>query len=182
MTSWISQIDRQWALFLDRDGVINRRLPGDYVKKCEQFVLLPGVTEAMRTLRQSFGYVFLVTNQQGIGKHLMTEEELSVVHAYMNRLLAHPFDQIYHCPALAREQSPFRKPEIGMALQARKDFPAVDFAKAVMIGDSASDMEFGRKAGMRTVFIRENEESYSQADIVCDSLHEFSKLLKPNRP
>ena len=175
--SWISQIDKKWALFLDRDGVINVRLPGDYVKRPEQFVLLPNVKEAMQLLRQKFGHVFLVTNQQGIGKQLMTESDLERVHQYMNRLLDNPFDKIYHCSELAAAQSPFRKPEIGMALQAKEEFPAVDFSQSVMVGDAASDMQFGEKAGMKTVFIRENGGSYSHADCECDSLYEFSEML-----
>lgn len=176
-SSWLSEIDKKWALFLDRDGVINVRLPGDYVKTKEQFVLLPGVVEAMRVFRQKFGYIFLVTNQQGIGKQLMTESDLQTVHKYMNRLLDNPFDKIYHCSELAASQSSFRKPEIGMALQAKAEFPAVDFSKSIMIGDAVTDMQFGEKAGMKTVFIRENDKSYSHANYECDSLYEFSKIF-----
>ena len=78
----VSQIDKQWSLFLDRDGVINRRIVDAYVRDPSEFVFLPRVPEAMALLRRIFGYVFLVTNQQGIGKGLMGVDDLERVHAY----------------------------------------------------------------------------------------------------
>ncbi len=74
-----------WSLFLDRDGVINKRLVGDYVKKTEEFVFLDGVLEAIATLSTKFNRIFIVTNQQGIGKGLMTEKDLKQVHDSMEK-------------------------------------------------------------------------------------------------
>lgn len=173
----VSQIDKSWSLFLDRDGIINERIAGGYVKNSEQFVILPGVVEAMHIFRKIFCRIFLVTNQQGIGKSLMTENDLEKVHSYMNECLNFPFDRVYFCPELSSANSKFRKPEIGMALQAKKDFPEVDFSRAVMIGDAVSDMKFGENAGMKTVFIPGAADSYFGADLKCDSLLEFAKML-----
>ena len=174
----ISSIDRSWSLFLDRDGIINERIIDGYVQNPAQFVLLPYVREAFVELRQRFGHIFLVTNQQGIGKGLMSEQDLEQVHGYMEAELEFPFDRIYYCAELASANSPFRKPEIGMALQAQRDFPDVDFSRSVMVGDAVSDMLFGEKAGMFTVFIPGAAEAWPDAGMQCESLYDFAQRLK----
>lgn len=174
-------IDHTWTLFLDRDGVVNVRLMGDYVKTTNEFELLPGVSEAIAQANQLFGRVVVVTNQQGIGKGIMTERNLFEIHAYCNTMLAQSnahIDQFYHAPALARENSPLRKPNTGMAFLAQQDFPEIDFSKSVMVGDSHSDIEFGNRLGMKTVFIPHDEAPYDQADLNCTSLLAFIKHLE----
>lgn len=143
------------ALFLDRDGVLNTLRRNDYVKSPDELEILPGVPEAMALLRQQFARIFIVTNQQGIGKRLMTEADLQAIH---DKLLAAigPVDRIYHCPELERSHSFRRKPNIGMALQARHDFPDIRLKGSVMIGDSRTDMLFGRRCGMTTVLVGDN--------------------------
>ena len=182
--SWISQIDKKWALFLDRDGVINVRLPGDYVKRPEQFVLLPNVKEAMQLLRQKFGHVFLVTNQQGIGKGLMSEADLAAIHDGFCRqveAVGGRIDRIYHCPALKSDHSFMRKPSIGMALQARRDFPDVVLRRSVMVGDTESDMLFGRRAGMKTVLVGDEPQIAHTVPHLVDycypTLLDYAKML-----
>lgn len=143
-------------LFLDRDGVLNERIVGGYVRKPEEFVILPGVLEAMAIFAQRFERIFIVTNQQGIGKGLMTEEELDAVHQGFLMSVQEAggrVDRIYHCPHLASAHSFLRKPSIGMAVQARRDFPGLRLKESVMVGDMMSDMLFGRRAGMRTVLV-----------------------------
>ena len=145
------------ALFLDRDGVLNTLRRNDYVKTPDELEILPGVPEAMALLRQQFARIFIVTNQQGIGKGLMTEADLQAIH---DKLLAAigPVDRIYHCPELERSHSFRRKPNIGMALQARHDFPDIRLKGSVMIGDSRTDMLFGRRCGMTTVLVGDNSD------------------------
>lgn len=145
------------ALFLDRDGVLNTLRRNDYVKSPDELEVLPGVPEAMALLRQQFARIFIVTNQQGIGKGLMTEADLQAIH---DKLLAAigPVDRIYHCPELERSHSFRRKPNIGMALQARHDFPDIRLKGSVMIGDSRTDMLFGRRCGMTTVLVGDNSD------------------------
>lgn len=138
------------ALFLDRDGVINRRLLDDYVKTVDEFVLLPNVADVLAQLRPLFARIVVVTNQQGIGKGLMTEEDLAAIHRTMLQHLP-MIDRVYHCAALAAANHPDRKPNIGMALQASRDFPEISLTDSLMIGDTASDMLFGKRAGMRTL-------------------------------
>ena len=176
-TEFLASIDNTWSLFFVSDGVINKRIVGGYVKTTAEMILLPQVAEAFSVFKQTFNHIFIVTNQQGIGKGLMTELDLQVVHAYMLQQIATPIDAIYYCPTLAAENSLMRKPNIGMALQAKKDFPDVDFSKSVMVGDSPSDMQFGLNAGMKTVYVK-GEEDFDGADLQVDTLYEFARLLK----
>lgn len=149
------------VLFLDRDGVINRRIIDGYVTRREDFVLIDGVLEAISIFARKFDRIFMVTNQQGIGKGLMTENDLADIHDWFLKQVESVggrIDRIYHCAALKAEHSFFRKPSIGMALQARRDFPDVVLKQSVMVGDTASDMLFGRRAGMTTVLVGDEPE------------------------
>ncbi len=175
-------IDKSWTLFLDRDGVINRRIIDDYVKNPDEFEFLPNVQNAIKICSEFFGRIFIVTNQQGIGKGLMTIEQLEEVHEKLLKgitLAGGRIDQIYFCPELADSNHPNRKPEIGMAVHAQKDFPEIDFSKSIMVGDSISDMEFGRKAGMVNVFIAPKNTQIDKNLIIYsyESLFHFSKSL-----
>ena len=154
--SALPRIDAHWTLFLDRDGVLNRRLVGDYVKRPGEFVWLPGVLPALRLLTPRFGRTVVVTNQQGVGKGLMTQGDLDVIHGKMRQQAAFEharIDAVYACTALAAAGDARRKPGTGMALEARADFPAIDFARSVMVGDSPSDMSFGESLHMTCVGI-----------------------------
>jgi len=173
-------IDESWTLFLDRDGVINKRLIGDYVKSVEEFELLPDVGEALKLASAVFGTIVVVTNQQGIGKGLMTERNLSDVHAYCSELIAEKggrIDGYYFAPELANSGGSYRKPETGMAMKAKADFPQIDFSRSVMIGDSDSDIEFGRKLGMKTVFVAGHHVQHAEADLTVSSLYEGIKRI-----
>jgi D-glycero-D-manno-heptose 1,7-bisphosphate phosphatase len=148
--------DKNWTLFLDRDGVINRRLVDAYVKSWEEFEFEAGVLQAIAQFSNIFGRIFVVTNQQGIAKGLMTEEELQILHQQMVAEVERVegrIDRIYFCPHWSGDKCNCRKPRTGMALQAQQDFPAVDFSKSIMVGDSPSDIEMGVQLGMKTVFI-----------------------------
>ena len=139
-------------LFLDRDGILNKHLLGDYVRNWSMWEWLPGILEAMPVLAKRFKRIFIVTNQQGVGKGLMTEADLEDVHRHMLadiEAAGGRIDRVYVCTALESEKSPNRKPEIGMALQAQRDFPEVDFHRSVMVGDSKSDELFAQRSRMR---------------------------------
>lgn len=154
-------IKDNWSVFIDRDGVINRRIIGDYVKRIEDFHFLDGSIDAIVGFQKHFKHIFIVTNQQGVGKGEMTEGDLHKIHNYMLDQITKAggrVDAIYFCPALKDSGDKCRKPEIGMALQAKKEFPEIDFKKSIMIGDSLSDMAFGKNAGMQTIFIDAQDE------------------------
>lgn len=151
----ISPVDKSWTLFLDRDGVINTRIENDYVKTPDEFHFLPSAVEAIVTFSALFGKIVVVTNQQGIGKGIYSHEDLASVHQKMLREVESAgghIDAVFYAPQLASENSPMRKPGIGMAIAAKEKFPEIDFAKSIMVGDTASDMEFARAAGMKFVF------------------------------
>ena len=171
------------TLFLDRDGVLNVRTPGDYVKTPAEWIPVPGLEEAMQQLSDLFGRIIVVTNQAGIGRGLMTETDLSAVHQKMIETIQRAggrLDAIYHCPHRSDAGCDCRKPATGMALRAKVDFPDIDFTNSWMVGDSISDMELGLRLGMRTVLIHgKAEESARLAglplDFRFDSLVEFAR-------
>ena len=143
-------------LFLDRDGVINRRLPGAYIKNWDQFEFLDGVLEALAILAPLFHPIVVVTNQQGIGKGLMTAADLENVHQKMLVEVTNAggrIDAVYYCGDLVSQQPNCRKPQPYMAHQAKKKFTQLKFSDSIMIGDSLSDLEFGARLGMTTVLI-----------------------------
>lgn len=173
-------INKSWTLFLDRDGVINKKLDNDYVKHWIEFEFLDGVLNALKELDTVFGKIVVVTNQQGIGKHLYRIEDLELIHKnmlYEVTYLGGRIDKVYFSPYLNSENHPTRKPGIGMAIQAQKDFPEIDFTKSIIVGDSLSDMEFGRNAGMKTVFISEEKKKDERIDMQFSSLIEFAHNL-----
>lgn len=158
-------IDKNTVLFLDRDGVINRRIPGDYIKHWDEFEFLPGAKQAIAYFSKIFSKIFVVTNQQGIGKGIMTAESLQVIHNKMVSELESyggKIDKVYYCPKLKTENPSCRKPRTGMAQKAQKDFPLIRFNNAVMIGDSLSDIGFGSRLNMHTVLLTTNEEALAE--------------------
>ncbi len=172
------QLDKSWTLFLDRDGVINKKLENDYVKHWSEFEFEEGVLQHFKKLNDFFGRIIVVTNQQGIGKGLYTKEDLEIIHKNMLYELGYfkgVIDKVYYSPYLESENHPFRKPNTGMAIEAQKDFPEINFEKSVMVGDSNSDVVFGKKLNMKCVFIGKN--SNPPADFYFNSLAEFIQAL-----
>ena len=177
-TDWNHIIDDQWTLMLDRDGVVNRRIIDGYVTSWEAFEFLPGVLEALQVFAQRFRYIIVVTNQQGVGKGLMTMEQVDAIHDRMClEVEANDgrIDGILVCPQLASDPDNYRKPSPEMAYMAQELFPDINLKKCVMVGDGATDIEFGRNAGTKTIFIGED---YPEADDTFSSLIDFANLLK----
>lgn len=177
---WNSKIDKTWTLFLDRDGVINTRLVDDYVKNINEFEFMPGVLDAFRIFAEKFGKIIIVTNQQGVGKGLMTMQDVETVHKFMLKEIENQkgrVDAIYVCPQLKSDPDNFRKPSPKMAYMAQHDFPEINLDKSIMIGDMNSDLEFGKNCGMYTVFIG-NEPIKIKPDGKYETLLDFAKMLK----
>lgn len=179
----LKEINKTWTLFLDRDGVINHEEVGSYIKRWENFRFYDGVLEALNIFAGHFGRIIIVTNQRGVSKRLMTEQDLLDIHHRMLeeiQLNGGRVDKIYYCIDLD-EESPFRKPNPGMGLQAKKEFPEIDFKRSVMIGNTMNDMIFGKKLGMYTFFIASNRPApklpNATTDAIFTSLKEVSDLL-----
>lgn len=151
----LAALSSDWTLFLDRDGVINEEKPDSYVFHKDEFRFYPGVPEAIHKFTHYFRHVIVVTNQRGIGKGLMDEAALQGIHDLLSdeiRKSGGHIPAIYFATAVDARDF-FRKPNPGMALQAAADFPDIDLTRSVMVGNNISDMQFGRNAGMRTIYL-----------------------------
>lgn len=181
MSSFKHKIDKSWSLFLDRDGVINVRIIDNYVKTIDEFNFIHGSKEAIVEFSNHFGKIFVVTNQQGIGKGYMTERNLLDVHHYMQSEIeasGGKLTEIFFAPQLASKKSHYRKPNTGMGLKAKELYPEVNFKKSIMVGDSDSDILFGKNLGMITVKIGDEATSKEKADYYCNTLHDCIKLFE----
>jgi D-glycero-D-manno-heptose 1,7-bisphosphate phosphatase len=170
------------TVFLDRDGVVNEKMPeGQYVTRWDQFKILPAVPESIRLLNDAGFRVLVVSNQRGIALGLYTSADVQAIHAkFQNLLEAHGahVDGFYFCPH-DKDQCNCRKPLPGLFEQAQTDLPEITAAGSAMIGDSISDIEFGRRLGMTVVFLEgdpdrqkpEAEVARELADLRFSSLH-----------
>ena len=157
-----------FAVFFDRDGIVNKRIINDYVKNIDEFEFIPDFFYIFNLVKQ-FGFqTFLITNQQGIGKKLMTEDDLDKIHQYMQDVLltrtGYQFDKIYFSPSLAQENDYRRKPNPGMILEAIKDFN-LNPNSCLMIGDSISDVLAGKNADILTVLVYHEQNHYNSMSI-----------------
>lgn len=180
----LKKIDKTWTLFLDRDGVLNHDKDNDYIRNWEEFRFYDHTLEALSILSGIFGRIVIVTNQKGVGRGLMSEADLTNIHG--NMLLAVEgakgrIDKTYYCTDLS-DDSPNRKPNAGMATQAKADFPEIDFSKSIIVGNRLSDMGFGRNAGIYTVFVATTHPDTpfpnEQTDLRFNNLLEFAKACQ----
>jgi histidinol-phosphate phosphatase family protein len=179
----LAQINKDWTLFLDRDGVINEEKNEDYIRNWNEFQFYDFSLEALSILSQKFNTIIITTNQKGIGKGLMSHEDLASIHQNMlANIEKHGgrIDHIFYCADLDNN-SPNRKPQAGMALQAKQVFPKIQFDQSVMVGNRISDMHFGRNAGMHTIFVAtthpETPFPDPAIDLRFDNLLAFAKSL-----
>ena len=183
----LKNIDKSWTLFLDRDGVINHEKEMDYVYRYSEFIFYDRVHEALKIFPHYFGKIILVTNQRGVGRGLMTEEDLLDIHKKMLADIQHSggrIDEIFYCTSTDNEH-PNRKPKPGMAYLAQKKFPQIDLKKSIMVGNKISDMQFGRNAGMHTVHVRTTDPYIPFPNDLIDmsfaDLYEFADSLRTIR-
>jgi D-glycero-D-manno-heptose 1,7-bisphosphate phosphatase len=153
-------------VFLDRDGVINRKAPkGRYVTRWEDFHVLPGAVEGITLLNRAGFCVIVVTNQRCIAKGLMTVADLEKMHQRMSDLLAQAgatIDAIYYCPHELEQSCHCRKPAPGMLLDAARS-RGIELPVSWMIGDSDIDIEAGRNAGCKTARLLTENESVGES-------------------
>lgn len=174
-------IDNTWTLFLDRDGVINKRVFGGYITKIEDFEFIDNVPSVVSGLNDFFHLIFVVTNQQGIAKGLMSERNLLEIHSYMMdevHLAGGKIDKCYFAPNLRGAEDDMRKPNPVMAELAKMEFPEIDYKHSIMVGDTDSDIEFGRNLGMKTVRVVTEEPIGIEADLNVKGLEDFLKKIK----
>jgi D-glycero-D-manno-heptose 1,7-bisphosphate phosphatase len=179
------------TVFLDRDGILNEKMPeGQYVTRWEEFRVLPGVPQALRRLNEAGLLVIVVTNQRGIARGFYTLDDVEAIHSAFQKLLdreSAQIDAFFVCPHGEGECN-CRKPLPGLYEQAAAELPSIKPESSVMIGDSLSDIEFGHRLGMATIFVeggaqqRESgaEEAAALADVRCGSLAEAVEALLGN--
>jgi histidinol-phosphate phosphatase family protein len=138
------------CVFLDRDGVINVKIEGDYVREWSQFEFLPAIVDWIKLFNALDFLVIVVTNQRGVALGRMTEAEVDTIHALMRNELsargAH-IDEIYTCPH-GEDCCDCRKPKPGMIFKARQKWD-IDLNTSLLIGDSDSDANLAAACGMR---------------------------------
>ena len=177
------------AAFLDRDGTVIEE--AHYLAHEAQVVLAPGAAAAMRRLREAGYLLVMVTNQSGVGRGILTEEELARIHALLNEMLAAggaALDDIYYCPHLPGapvkeydRECDCRKPGAGMLLAAAEKH-GVDLERSVMIGDAERDVQAGAKAGCRTVLLAPDGAPESTvADFTAKGMEEAVERLLGER-
>ena len=181
--SFLNQIQSDWTLFLDRDGVINVEKEADYIRSAKELVVYEGVPEALHFFNACFARILVVTNQRGIGKCLMTEADLAGIHQALSEILAEhhaKIDAYYFAPQLDSNAED-RKPNTGMGLKAKRDFPAIEFSKSIMVGNNISDMLFGKRLGMFTVYVNTTsprQEAHPDIDMICADLPDLANKLR----
>lgn len=177
-------IDKTWTLFLDRDGVINVENVGSYVTLWEEFEFCEGALDALKRLNELFGTIVVVTNQRGVGKGIMSLDALKEISGKMVNAVVQAngrIDKVYAATSI-HDTDRNRKPNTGMAVQAKEDFPMIDYKRSVMVGNSMMDMEFGKRMGMHTVFITSKispvQLPHDLIDEQYPSLYAWAKTLK----
>lgn len=157
-------------IFLDRDGVTNKRPPkAEYVCRPEDFIWLPGAKEAIKRLNDAGYFIIIISNQAGIARGVMTEEDFNKVQekmiADLKEIGAH-IDAVYFCPHGWNDGCECRKPKPGMLYQAQKDY-SINLTKCVLIGDDERDIMTAHNANMKGILVTED---YSLEDAVTDVL------------
>lgn len=174
---------KSWCLFLDRDGVINTRILDGYVRSWAEFDFVPGALGALGTLARWAPHVVVVTNQQGVGKGLMSPVDLTDIHDRMRRAVAEAggrIDAIQSCPHLAGDECDCRKPNPRMAQAYLDAHPEIDPSLSVMVGDTESDMEMGRRLARITggcVNVRIDGREDPLSDATYGSLTDFAAAV-----
>ena len=177
---------RTWCLFVDRDGVLNRQIVGDYVRSWRQFEWLPRAKDALKILSDWAPHLVVVTNQQGIGKGLMASEDVAAIHRRLQAELATDhvlLDSLQVCPPLESEGCPCRKPRTGLVLDWLRLHRDSEQSLSIMVGDSQSDLELANNVaaltgGCASIRIGSQIIHGAVADASFDSLWDFAVAVQ----
>ncbi len=177
--SW--NIDRNWTLFLDRDGVINQRIMGGYVTSPAEFEFLPGALEAIALFSRQFHRIVVVTNQQGIGKGIMTERNLLDIHRYMIeeiQKVGGKVDQVYFAPELKSDVHSTRKPKPAMLKEILHYFNLAPQKSVFFVGDSLRDLQAAQAIGIAPILVLtgHGRETRTNNAELCATIPIFSSL------
>lgn len=169
------------AVFLDRDGVVNKAAPkGEYILSRRELQFVSGIESLVKYFRSSGFLVIVVTNQQCIGKGLITKEKVEAINFFL--AIEVGINKVYYCPHLADDECECRKPKAGMLFLA-EHIDNIDLKTSWMIGDSATDIEAGQKAGCKTVLLIDGERNKEEMqecspDFLVSSLDQIKFIIK----
>lgn len=152
--------EQQKVIFLDRDGVINHKAPeNQYITSWKDFEFMPGAMQALRYFNKMGYKLVVLTNQQGVGKGMMSEVALHEIHNNMQQVLLNNgihIEKIFYCPHLEEAACSCRKPAPGLFYRAQNELTfSIRLEEAFFIGDAPSDIEAGKRAGCQTILIGE---------------------------
>jgi len=153
------------AVFLDRDGTLMKEV--HYCADARLVKVYPGVSGALRRLKDAGFRMFIVTNQSGIGRGLFSEAQYREVQAELIRQIGPGLiDATYYCPDVPGASSPRRKPNPAMVLEAAREYD-IDLSRSYFIGDKSDDIECGRRAGTRTILVATGYGSQAICQPTC---------------
>lgn len=165
------------AIFLDRDGTLNRDCP--YCSSPEQIYLFDDIFEPLKELSQDF-YIIIITNQSGVSRGYFTEKDLENIHKKIKNEIEKRggrIDAIYYCTSLPEENSPCRKPRTGMIESALKDFD-IDLQNSWVVGNDENDIQLAKNAGLKSIRVR--HDSNVPADFVANDFYEVLNIIRNN--
>ncbi|MBI4170707.1 MAG: D-glycero-beta-D-manno-heptose 1,7-bisphosphate 7-phosphatase [Candidatus Aenigmarchaeota archaeon] len=169
------------AVFLDRDGVINKESDA-YIKSWNEFEFLPGSKEAIALLTKNNYTTFVITNQSGLTRGLITEASLLDIHRQMTAEIEQAggkITEIYYCGHHPDDGCECRKPNTGMLESAVKDY-GISLPDSYVVGDKPLDIEMGKRAGCTTILVRTGygtDYEGPKPDAVADDLLAAAKLI-----
>jgi D-glycero-D-manno-heptose 1,7-bisphosphate phosphatase len=148
------------AVFLDRDGVLNRRVEGGYVTRWTEFKILPGVLPAVRTLRALDLLLVIVSNQAGVAKGLLSVEDLAEITCNSLEVLgtAGGIDAAFFCLHQPSDRCSCRKPQVGL-LELAAEYLNINLQCSFLVGDSPADIQAGKAMGCRTVYLARSPDA-----------------------
>ena len=175
-------MNKKKAVFLDRDGVINKNKI-DYVKTINELEIFPNIEIPIKKLKKNNFYVIVITNKSAINRNLMTHEQLNEIHSHIQQYLKSfdtSIDNFYFCPHKPNENCNCRKPKPGMFISAKNKYN-IDVGKSWMIGDSERDIAAANLAGIKnTIMVRSGykvNESKSNAMFFLDSIYQANQII-----
>lgn len=169
------------AIFFDRDGIVNYRIVGGYVESKQQFKFIPDFFDLFYLVKKLGYLAIIISNQQGVGKGILSLKDLEQIHSFMQKRLINMFgfgfDDIYFCTDLTGSGSFRRKPNPGMLLEAIEKWN-IDPAGSYMIGDSITDLLAGKSAGTKTIYINSFvDEKPEEADYLFKNLYQVADFF-----
>ena len=171
-------IKKNKAIFLDRDGVINKNRD-DYVKSTKELEIFSNIGKEILKLKMKGFLIIVITNQSVINRKIITIRELEEIHSTIQKFLMKSktsIDKFYFCPHRPDENCDCRKPKPGLILQAINEF-SIDVSKSWMVGDSKTDIQAGEKAGCKTIFLKKND-SFTNILKIIESEEKYAQTSK----